>query len=147
MKKTNPGLCLTIGFILLCAVCATAAGNPAEDAQAAFQRELVAPSQNNTVNIRDPFGTRVGYLDGTTIRDAFGSRVGYIDGTTIRDASGTRIGYLDGTTIRDPFGARIGYTDGATIRDPFGTRIGYVDGSATTIQTGAAGLALLKIFH
>jgi hypothetical protein len=147
MKKTNPGLCLTIGFILLCAVCATAASNPAEDAQTAFQRGLTALSQNNYVDIRNASGSRVGYIDGDTIRNASGSRVGYIDGSTIRDASGSRIGYIDGSTIRDASGSRIGYIDGSTIRDTSGNRIGYTDGNGTRIQTGAAGFALLKIFR
>jgi hypothetical protein len=98
MKKTNPGLCVTIGFVLLCAVCATTAGNPAEDAQTTFQRGLTALSQNNYVDIRDASSRRVGYIDGSIIRDASSSRIGYIDG------------------------------------------------NATRIQTGAAGLALLKIF-
>jgi hypothetical protein len=146
MKKTNPGLCLTIGFVLLCAVCATAAGNPAEDAQTTFQHGLTAPSQNNSVDIRNASGSRVGYIDGNTIRNASGSRVGYIDGSVIRNASSSRIGYIDGTTIRDASSNRIGYIDGTTIRNASGSRVGYIDGNATRIQTGAAGLALLKIF-
>ncbi|MDR1326541.1 MAG: hypothetical protein LBK00_10945 [Treponema sp.] len=104
--------------------------------------EAVELAAGNTLDIRNPSGKRVGYVDGKDIRDTSGKRVGYIDGSDVRDTFGKRIGYMDGSDIRDTLGKRIGYVDGKDIRDTSGRRVGYVDSGASRVQAGAAGLLL-----
>jgi hypothetical protein len=104
--------------------------------------EATELAAGNTLDIRNPSGKLVGYVDGNDIRNPSGKRIGYVDGRDIRDTSGKRIGYVDGNDIRNPSGKRIGYVDGKDIRDTSGKRVGYIDGSASRVQAGAAGLLL-----
>jgi|GEM_PF-1748383 len=94
--------------------------------------------------IKDTSGNRVGDLRGDEVFTPSGSRVGQFRGDDFYTASGSRIGQLRGSDVYTASGSRIGQLRGNEIYSASGGRVGWVDGSPSTIQLGAAAVALLS---
>jgi hypothetical protein len=54
------------------------------------------PKKEQTMDIKNTSGSKVGYINGNDIKNTSGSRVGYMEGSDIKNSSGSRVGYVDG---------------------------------------------------